>query len=47
MRIGHGYDAHKLIPGTHIILGGIEIESNFSIEASSNVLSLFTKKPDE
>ena len=36
MRIGHGYDAHKLIPGTHIILGGIKIESNFSIEAHSD-----------
>ena len=36
MRIGHGYDAHKLIPGTHIVLGGIKIESNFSIEAHSD-----------
>ncbi len=36
MRIGHGYDAHKLIPGNHIILGGIKIDSNFSIEAHSD-----------
>ena len=36
MRIGHGYDAHKLISGTQIILGGIKIKSNFSIEAHSD-----------
>ena len=36
MRIGHGYDAHKLIPGTNIILGGMKIDSNFSIEAHSD-----------
>ena len=36
MRIGHGYDAHKLISGTQMILGGIKIKSNFSIEAHSD-----------
>jgi len=36
MRIGHGYDVHKLVPGNHIILGGIKIDSNFSIEAHSD-----------
>ena len=36
MRIGHGYDAHKLIPGTQIILGGMKIDSKFSIEAHSD-----------
>ena len=25
MRIGHGYDVHKLIPGRKLILGGVEI----------------------
>lgn len=25
MRIGHGYDVHKLVPGRKLILGGIEI----------------------
>ncbi len=24
MRIGHGYDAHKLVPGSFIILGGLK-----------------------
>ena len=26
MRIGHGYDAHKLVPGSGMTLGGIEIK---------------------
>ena len=25
MRIGHGYDVHKLVPGRNLILGGVEI----------------------
>ncbi len=25
MRIGHGYDVHKLIPGRKLILGGVDI----------------------
>ena len=36
MRIGHGYDAHKLVKGSHVILGGIRIDSEFSIEAHSD-----------
>ena len=36
MRIGLGYDAHKLIPGKGMVLGGIFIESSFSIEAHSD-----------
>lgn len=26
MRIGHGYDVHKLVPNRKLILGGVEIE---------------------
>ena len=37
MRIGHGYDAHKLVPGNGMTLGGIEIKSDYSIEAHSDV----------
>ena len=29
MRIGHGYDAHKLVKGSHVVLGGIKIDSEF------------------
>tara|TARA_B100000029_G_C17210836_1_gene828004 strand:- start:14 stop:517 length:504 start_codon:yes stop_codon:yes gene_type:complete len=36
MRIGQGYDAHKLIPGEGMMLGGIYIKSEFSIEAHSD-----------
>ncbi len=25
MRIGHGYDVHKLVEGRHLILGGVDI----------------------
>ncbi len=36
MRIGYGYDMHKLSSGTHIILGGIKIDSDYSIVAHSD-----------
>jgi len=36
MRIGHGYDAHVLVSGSGLILGGVHIESKFSIEAFSD-----------
>ena len=26
MRIGHGYDVHKLVPGRDLILGGVRLE---------------------
>ena len=25
MRIGHGYDVHRLVPGRKLILGGVDI----------------------
>lgn len=28
IRIGHGYDVHKLVTGRKLILGGVEIENN-------------------
>ncbi|MGN0560948.1 MAG: 2-C-methyl-D-erythritol 2,4-cyclodiphosphate synthase [Candidatus Fimenecus sp.] len=28
MRIGHGYDVHRLVQGRKLILGGVEIENN-------------------
>ena len=36
MRIGHGYDAHKLVPGGGMTLGGIEIKCDYSLEAHSD-----------
>ncbi|PLY02806.1 MAG: 2-C-methyl-D-erythritol 2,4-cyclodiphosphate synthase [Desulfuromonas sp.] len=26
MRIGHGYDVHRLVPGRQLIIGGVEID---------------------
>ncbi len=28
LRIGHGYDVHRLVEGRRLILGGVEIENN-------------------
>ena len=36
MRIGHGYDAHKLVPGDGITLGGIEVKCEYALEAHSD-----------
>ena len=36
MRVGFGYDVHRLIPGKGMWLGGIFVESEFSIEAYSD-----------
>ena len=36
MRIGQGFDAHKIREGEEVILGGVHIPSNFSIVAHSD-----------
>ena len=36
MRIGHGYDAHRLIEGSGMILGGVPVACNYSIDAHSD-----------
>ncbi len=36
MRVGIGYDAHKLIPGKGMYLGGVFFECDYSIEAFSD-----------
>ena len=36
IRTGIGYDVHKLVPGSEIILGGIKIPCEFAIEAHSD-----------
>lgn len=36
IRTGIGYDVHKLVPGSEIILGGIKIPCEFFIEAHSD-----------
>lgn len=36
MRIGQGFDAHKIVEGDEVVLGGVHIPSNFSIIAHSD-----------
>ena len=36
IRIGHGYDVHKLVEGRKLILGGVEIESDFGLLGHSD-----------
>ena len=36
MRVGHGYDVHKLKTGDHVFLGGVKIPFNKSLIAHSD-----------
>lgn len=36
MRVGLGYDVHKLIPDRPLILGGVQIKSSFGLEGHSD-----------
>jgi 2-C-methyl-D-erythritol 2,4-cyclodiphosphate synthase len=36
MRIGHGYDAHRLTAGRPLVLGGVEIEFPLGLEGHSD-----------
>lgn len=36
MRIGHGYDAHRLVAGRRCVLGGVEIPSDVGPEGHSD-----------
>ncbi len=36
MRIGHGYDAHRLVEGRKLILGGVEIPFEKGLEGHSD-----------
>lgn len=36
MRIGHGYDVHRLVPGRKLILGGVEIPYELGLEGHSD-----------
>ena len=36
MRIGHGYDAHRLVPGRRLILGGAQIPFELGLEGHSD-----------
>lgn len=36
MRIGHGYDAHRLVPGRKLVLGGVEVPFEKGLEGHSD-----------
>jgi 2-C-methyl-D-erythritol 2,4-cyclodiphosphate synthase len=36
MRIGHGFDAHRLAPGRKLVLGGVAIEHERGLEGHSD-----------
>ena len=36
MRIGHGYDVHRLVPGRALILGGVRLEYSLGLEGHSD-----------
>lgn len=36
MRIGHGYDAHRIEDGKELVIGGVKIPSQFGLRAHSD-----------
>lgn len=36
MRIGHGYDVHRLVEGRHCIIGGVDIPFEFGLDGHSD-----------
>lgn len=36
VRVGYGYDVHRLVPGRRLVLGGVEIPSPMGLEGHSD-----------
>ena len=36
MRIGHGYDVHRLVPGRDLILGGVRLDYHLGLDGHSD-----------
>lgn len=36
MRIGHGYDVHRLVPGRELILGGVKLDYHLGLDGHSD-----------
>ena len=36
LRIGHGYDIHRLVPGRPLILGGVRFATDYGLEGHSD-----------
>ena len=41
MRIGHGYDVHRMVPGRKLILGGVEIPYGLGLDGHSDADVLY------
>jgi len=41
MRIGHGFDIHRLIEGTKLVIGGVEIPFHLGADAHSDGDALY------
>ena len=42
MRIGHGYDVHKLVDGRKCIIGGVDIPCDLGLLGHSDACLLYT-----
>jgi 2-C-methyl-D-erythritol 2,4-cyclodiphosphate synthase len=36
LRIGHGYDIHRVVPGRPMVLGGVKFETDYGLEGHSD-----------
>lgn len=36
IRIGHGYDIHRLVPGRPLVLGGVRFETDYGLDGHSD-----------
>ena len=36
LRIGHGYDIHRLVPGRPLVLGGVRFATDYGLEGHSD-----------
>ena len=45
MRIGHGYDVHRLVEGRKLILGGVKIDYHLGLlgHADADVFALYLR----
>lgn len=40
LRIGHGYDIHRIVPGRRLVLGGVRFDCAFGLEGHSDADAL-------
>ena len=40
LRIGHGYDIHRLVPGRPLVLGGVRFETDYGLDGHSDADAL-------